>query len=74
MTKHAGKPRFWTLRRRRYLYGIAVAAVPLVLSRGWATPAEAVQLLALSAAVLGVAGTALAHPTPEADAQASTAD
>ncbi|WP_449279618.1 hypothetical protein [Leucobacter sp. GX0328] len=56
---------WWTLRRRRYLYGLAAAAVPVAVSYGLVSGDQTVPLLALAAAVLGTTGTALANPTPE---------
>ena len=54
-----------TLRNRRYLYGIAVAAAPVAVAYGLATSDQLAPLLGLAAAVLGVGGVALANPTPE---------
>ena len=54
-----------TLRNRRYLYGIAVAAVPVAVVYGLATADQMAPLLGLAAAVLGVGGVALANPTAD---------
>lgn len=56
---------WWTLKRRRYLYGIAAAAAPVAVSYGLVSGDQTVSLLFLAAAVLGLSGTALANPTTE---------
>lgn len=52
-----------TLKARRYIYGIAVALVPVAITYGLVTADQAGAMLVLVAAVLSVSGTALAHPT-----------
>lgn len=54
---------WWTLARRRWAYGIAIALVPLAASIGLITQDLVVPLIALAAAVLGISGLALANPT-----------
>lgn len=54
---------WWTLARRRWAYGVAIALVPLAVSLGLVTQDMAVSLVTLAAAVLGVSGLALANPT-----------
>lgn len=61
---HAAKRApFWTLARRRWLYGVAIALVPLAVTYGLVTAEVATALVVLSGAVLGVSGVALKHPT-----------
>lgn len=61
------KKSFWTAARRRWLYQVAVAAVPLLIAIGFLTPDLAQLVLNVVAAVLGVgAGTmALTNLTPD---------
>lgn len=58
---------FWTAGRRRYIYQIAVAAVPLLIAVGFLTPDIAQLVLNVVAAALGVgAGSlALTNLTPD---------
>lgn len=56
---------WWTLQRRRYFYGIAVAAGAVATSLGLLTGETVAALLVLAAAVLGVSGMALANPTTD---------
>jgi uncharacterized membrane protein len=58
---------FWTAERRRWLYQVAVAAVPLLIAVGWLTNDIAQLVLNVIASVLGVgAGTmALTNLTPD---------
>lgn len=58
---------FWTAARRRYVYQIAVAAVPLLIAVGFLTPDLAQLVLNVVAAALGVgAGSlALTNLTPD---------
>jgi uncharacterized membrane protein len=58
---------FWTSARRRWLYQVAVAAVPLMIAIGFLTEDIAQLVLNVLAAILGVgAGTmALTHLTPD---------
>jgi uncharacterized membrane protein len=58
---------FWNAARRRWLYQVAVAAVPLLIAIGFLTPDLAQLVLNVIAAVLGVgAGTmALTNVTPD---------
>lgn len=58
---------FWTATRRRQVYQVAVALVPLLIAAGFLTPDLAQMALNVVAAVLGVgAGTlALTNVTPD---------
>ncbi len=56
---------WWTLKRRRWAYGVAVAAASVLVSFDWISGDQSVAVLGLAGAVLGVAGLALANPTPE---------
>lgn len=58
---------FWTATRRRWLYQVAVAAVPLLIAIGFVTEDIAQLVLNVIASVLGVgAGTmALTNLTPD---------
>jgi uncharacterized membrane protein len=58
---------FWTAARRRQVYQVAVALVPLLIAVGFLTPDIAQMVLNVIAAVLGVsAGTlALTNVTPD---------
>ena len=58
---------FWTAARRRQVYQVAVAAVPLLIAIGFLTEDIAQMVLNVVAAVLGVgAGTmALTNVTPD---------
>ena len=58
---------FWNAGRRRWLYQVAVAAVPLMIAIGFLTPDIAQLVLNVLAAILGVgAGTmALTNLTPD---------
>ena len=58
---------FWTAARRRWLYQVVVAAVPLLIAIGFLTPDIAQLVLNVVAAILGVgAGTmALTNLTPD---------
>lgn len=47
-------------RTRKWIYGIIAAVVPLFVTLGYLTPEIARELLAVAAAVLTVAGSALA--------------
>ena len=64
--KHAApKPKRFTLKRRRYLYGVALAVGAVALSFGLIAEEQVAPLLGLAAALLGVTGTALANPTED---------
>jgi uncharacterized membrane protein len=58
---------FWTANRRRQVYQVAVALVPLLIAAGFLTPDLAQMVLNVIAAILGVgAGTlALTNVTPD---------
>lgn len=58
---------FWTAERRRWLYQVAVAAVPLLIAIGFLTEDIAQLVLNTIAAVLGVGagGMALSNITPD---------
>lgn len=61
----APRPRLLTLKRRRYLYGVIMALVPVAVLYGIVTAEAAAALLMLAAAVLGIGGVALANPTKQ---------
>lgn len=54
-----------TLKQRRWLYGIALASVPVFLTFGIGTEEQLTAMLGLAAAVLGIGTAALAHPTED---------
>lgn len=58
---------FWTAERRGWLYKVAVAAVPLLVSVGIVTGDMAQLVLNVIAAILGVSasGMALVNVTPD---------
>lgn len=55
----------FTLKLRRWLYGVAAALVPVATVYGLTTEAQNQALLALAGALLGVTGLALANPTAD---------
>ena len=59
--------KFWTAKRRTWLYSIMVALVPVLVTVGTLTPELATQLLNVAAAILAVSGGAMAlsHITPD---------
>jgi len=59
--------KFWTAKRRTWLYSIMVALVPVLVTVGTLTTELATQLLNVAAAVLAVGGGAMAlnHITPD---------
>ena len=59
--------KFWTAERRSWLYKVALAAVPLMVSIGIVTGDTAQLILNVVAAVLGVgaSGMALVNVTPD---------
>lgn len=56
---------WWTLKRRRWAYGIALALAAAAVSFGLVTGEQAAALVAVGGAVLGVTGLALANPTSD---------
>lgn len=54
-----------TLKQRRWAYGVLTALGGVALTYGIAEPDQVASLLVLGAALLGVAGVAVAHPTEE---------
>ncbi|WP_024357260.1 hypothetical protein [Leucobacter chironomi] len=56
---------WWTLARRRWAYGVLVAAGGVALTYGLMTPDQIGSMLVLGAALLSVTGLAVAHPTRE---------
>lgn len=56
---------WWTLARRRWAYGLAVAIGGALVTFGFITGEQAVALGAVCAALFGVAGLALANPTDD---------
>ncbi len=63
MSRRARRGTWWTLKRRRWAYGIALASVPVALAFGIGTEQQLGAVVGLAAAVLGVGGLALANPT-----------
>lgn len=59
----ANRGTWWTLKRRRWAYGIAAAAAPVAVSFGLVSEHQAAPMLGLAGALLGVTGLALANPT-----------
>lgn len=59
--------KFWTAKRRTWLYSIMVALVPVLVTLGTLTPELATQVLNVAAAILAVGGGAMAlnHITPD---------
>jgi hypothetical protein len=60
-------PGFWNMKRRAWLYGIVVAAVPLLVAIGTLTTDIAQLVLNVTAAILAVGGgsMAMANLTPD---------
>lgn len=56
---------WWTLSRRRWAYGVAVAAGGVAVTFGLITDAMLAALLVLVGALLGVTGLAIANPTAD---------
>lgn len=56
---------WWTLKRRRWAYGVAVAAGGVAVAFGLITEAMLASVLVLAGALLGVAGLAVANPTED---------
>lgn len=56
------KPKFWTLARRRWAYGVLAAAGVLALAYGITTTEQLAAWLTLGGALLGVTSLAAAHP------------
>lgn len=61
--------KWWTLKRRRWAFGVAIAAVPVAAAFEIGTNAQHVALIGLAAAVLGVSTLALANPKEDAPAE-----
>lgn len=61
------KPKFWTMRRRSWLYSIASSLVPLLVAVGFFTEGIAQLVLNVIAAVLAVGSgsMALSNLTPD---------
>lgn len=61
------KPRFWTMRRRSWLYSIASSLVPLLVAIGFFTEGIAQLVLNVVAAILAVGSgsMALSNLTPD---------
>lgn len=57
--------KWWTLTRRRWAYGVLVAAGTVLVVHGIVTTEQVAAWLLLGAALLGVTGLAVANPTPE---------
>jgi hypothetical protein len=57
---HAREERFWTVKRRGYVYGILGAAVPLLVTVGLVSEGIAAHLMLIGAAVLAIGPSALA--------------
>lgn len=53
-------PKFWTMQRRSWLYGVVVALVPLLVAIGTLTGDTAQLVLNVTAALLAVGGGSLA--------------
>lgn len=56
---------FWTLTRRRWAYGVALASVPVAAAFGIGTANQHVAIIGLAAAVLGIGTLALRNPSPD---------
>lgn len=56
---------WWSLTRRRWAYGVAVAAGGVAVAAGLVTEQLLGPLLVLAGALLGVTGLAVANPTDD---------
>ena len=65
MSRRDRRGTWWTLKRRRWAYSIAAAAVPVAVTFGLLSGEQLAALLGLAGAVLGVTGLALANPTDD---------
>lgn len=65
MSRRSQREPWWNLKRRRWFYGSLVAAGGVALTYGLLTAEQLAAWLMLGAALLGVAGMALTHPTPD---------
>jgi hypothetical protein len=61
----SNRARWWTLKRRRWAYGVLMAAAPVAAAFGIGTAQQHAAIGGLAAAVLGVGALALANPTKE---------
>lgn len=57
---HARVERFWTLKRRKYAYGVLGAVVPLLVTGGIVAEGVGSQLMLIAAAVLALGPSSLA--------------
>lgn len=56
-------PKFFTLKRRRWAYGVLVAVGAAAVTYELVTPEQSAAILAVGAALLGATGLAVANPT-----------
>ena len=56
---------WWTLKRRRWAYGVLVALGAAATGLGLGSAEQTGYIVAVGGALLGVAGLAVAHPTAE---------
>lgn len=57
--------KWWTLKRRRWAYGILVAVGQAIVIHGIATTEQAASYITLGGAILGIGTMALANPTKD---------
>lgn len=65
MSRRDRRGTWWTLKRRRWAYGVAISLVPVAIAFGIGTEQQLTALVGMAAAVLGVTGLALANPTDD---------
>lgn len=65
MSRRDRRGTWWTLKRRRWAYSIALALVPVAVAFGVGTGEQLAAILGLAGAVLGIGGLALANPTDD---------
>lgn len=65
MSRRDRREKWWTLKRRRWLYGVLAAVGALALTYGIVSTEQLAAWLVLGGALLGVTYTALKNPTDD---------